>query len=85
MWSIGQVVQSYMLNRTLELWERLDWSTKYADGTMPDRGAIPEDCGVYLQTTNPDSNGHVLRKMVCYPLVGGAEVCVLGGKRRSTS
>lgn len=32
---------------------------------MPKGEAIPEDCGVHLQVTNPDSNRHVLHGEVC--------------------
>ena len=80
MWSIGRPVQSYMLNRTLQSWERLDWSSPYANDATPEGGAIPEGCGNYLQTTNPDSNGHMLQGGICYPIIDGATVCVLDGK-----
>ena len=81
MWPIGYPVQSYMLNRTLEMWERLDWSTPYAKGTMPPGKGIPGACGTFLQTTNPDSNQHVLGGGICYPISGGATVRVLLDRR----
>lgn len=75
--SFGFSIQSYRLNRTLRADERLDWSNPYAPGTAPKGGVIPENCGTFLQTTNPDSNDHMLREGVCYQMTGGAQLCGL--------
>lgn len=68
------IVQSYSLSRFLSSEERLDWSSPYPAGSAPSGGTIPKECGTYLQTTNPDSNGHTLRDGTCYLMTEGATV-----------
>ena len=77
MWDVGLMTQSYMLSRELHLWERLDWNTPYASGAAPHGGAIPNACGTFQQTTNPDSNHNPLHKGICYALNPGATVGIL--------
>ncbi len=69
--------QSYNLSRYLSSEERPDWSAPYAPNTEPAGGMIPDKCGTYLQTTNPDSNGNTLHDGTCYLITGGATVCGL--------
>lgn len=76
MWAVGLTTQSYMLSREMYSWERLDWSTPYPSGSVPAGGGIPEACGTYQQTTNPDSNNNVLHGEMCYALQPGATVGV---------
>ena len=48
---------------------------------MPKGEAIPEDCGVHLQVTNPDSNRHVLHgEVCCLSLVKQPYVSLLRGE-----
>ncbi len=65
-------IQSYILSRYLSSEEQLDFSAPYPPDTKPPGGHIPEECGKYLQFTNPDSNGNTLRDGTCYLIVGGA-------------
>ena len=69
----GMTTLSYKLSRALSLDEQLDWSNPYPPGT-PNPGAIPEDCGTFLQTTSPDSNKNPLHGGTCYAVNGGATV-----------
>ena len=70
-------IQSYILSRYLSSEEQLDFSAPYSPNTKPPGGEIPEECGKYLQFTNPDSNGNTLRDGTCYLIVGGATACDL--------
>ena len=67
-------VMSYRLNRDMILpQERLDFSTPNAANTNVGKGgSINPQCGQWLETVNPDSNGHPLRKGICYELKNGA-------------
>ncbi|CAF9943136.1 MAG: hypothetical protein ALECFALPRED_010690 [Alectoria fallacina] len=78
------ITQSYMLSRALSSEEQLDWSAPYSPGTAPPGGAIPEECGTFLQTTNPDPNKHTgdtLKEGICYLMTGGATVFELPWRR----
>ena len=68
------IIQSYILSRYLSTDEQLDFSNPYADGAAPNPNGIPEQCGTFKETTNPDSNNHTLRDDTCYQMTGGATV-----------
>ncbi|KAF6235006.1 hypothetical protein HO173_006936 [Letharia columbiana] len=72
MWAPGLTTRSYTLSRDLEQDEVLDWNNPYPSGSAPPGDGIPEQCGTYSQTTNPDSNGNMLHGNTCYLMAPGA-------------
>ena len=69
------IIQSYNLSRYLSSEEQLDFSNPYADGVVaPKPYAIPQRCGMFKETTSPDSNRHTLHDNTCYQMTGGATV-----------
>lgn len=75
MWPTNFKIQSYTLSRFVSSKEQLDWNNPYASGIVPPGGTIPVECGTFIQTTSPDSNGNVLHQDTCYQITGGAQVC----------
>ncbi|MCJ1454639.1 hypothetical protein MMC28_004992 [Mycoblastus sanguinarius] len=67
-------VVSYNVSRPLVMGEQLDFSD-YAPGVAPyspDVNGVASGCTLFLETTNPDSNNHMLTNNVCYELTNNA-------------
>lgn len=62
-------ISSYYVSRDLGGHEQLDFSTHYS-GYNTSEG-VDASCALFLETTNPDTNGNTLRKGICYGLLGG--------------
>ena len=68
------IIQSYILSRYLSSKERLDSRNHYVDGVTPNPNGIPEQCGMFKETTSLDSNNNSLHDNTCYLMIGGATV-----------
>ena len=70
------LVKSYSLSRDLGLSEQLDFSQGW-DFDRPQGPIGYTACARFLEKGNPDSNGHTLRKGVCYNLTKSDNVTAM--------
>lgn len=62
-----RTISSYTLSRDLIAGEQLDFSYP---GPDEDGNKSGDPCSQFLETSNPDSNGNLLKEGICYGLVG---------------